>query len=65
MTAELDKEQLKETFDEDKVRTLATQAGQVMAEFIVVKLRVKTKVMALLTPGQKAIVEQQLTGTRR
>lgn len=60
MTAELDKEQLKETFDEDKVRTLATQAGQVMADLIVVKLRVKTKVMALLTPGQKAIVEHQL-----
>jgi len=60
VTAELDREQLKETFDEDKVRTLAAQAGQIMAEIIVVKLRVKTKVMALLTPGQKAIVEQQL-----
>ena len=60
MTAELDKEQLKETFDEDKVRALAAQAGEVMAEIIVVKLRVKTKVMALLTPAQKAIVEQQL-----
>jgi Spy/CpxP family protein refolding chaperone len=60
VTAELDKEQLKETFDEAKVRALAAQAGQIMAEFIVVKLRVKTKVMALLTPGQKAIVEQQL-----
>ena len=60
MTAELDEEQLKETFDEDKVRALAAQAGQVMAEIIVVKLRVKTKVMALLTPGQKAIIAQQL-----
>lgn len=60
MTADLDREQLKETFDEDKVRALAAQAGHVMAEIIVVKLRMKNKVMALLTPVQKAIVEQQL-----
>lgn len=60
MTSELDREQLKETFDEDKVRALAAEAGEVMAEIIVVKLRVKTKVMALLTPQQKGIVEQQL-----
>jgi Spy/CpxP family protein refolding chaperone len=65
MTAELDREQLKESFDEDKVRALASQAGQLMAEIIVVKLRVKTKVIALLTPGQKAIVEQQLLLNRK
>jgi Spy/CpxP family protein refolding chaperone len=51
--AELDKVQLKEPFDEDKVRTLTAQTGQIMAEIIVVKLRVKTKVMAFLTPGRK------------
>jgi Spy/CpxP family protein refolding chaperone len=65
MTAELDREQLKESFDEDKVRALASQAGQLMAEIIVVKLRVKTKVIALLTPGQKAIVEKQLLLNRK
>jgi Spy/CpxP family protein refolding chaperone len=65
MTAELDREQLKESFDEDKVRALAAQAGQLMAEIIVVKLRVKTKVIALLTPGQKAIVEKQLLLNRK
>jgi Spy/CpxP family protein refolding chaperone len=60
VTAELDEEQSKETFDEDKVRALASQAGQAMAEMTVIKLRVKARVTALLTPGQKSLVEEQL-----
>lgn len=60
LTAELDDEQSKETFDEDRVRALAAQAGQAMAEMTVVKLRVKARVMALLTPTQRALVAEQL-----
>lgn len=60
VTAYLDEEQLKETFDEDRVRALAAQGGHVMTEIAVVKLRVKAKVFALLTPEQKALVVQQL-----
>lgn len=64
VTAELDEEQSKETFDEDRVRALASQAGQAMAEMTVIKLRVKAKVTALLTPAQRAVVEQQLRLSR-
>lgn len=60
VTAELDEEQSKETFDEDRVRALASQAGQAMAEMTVIKLRVKAKVTALLTPEQRALVEEHL-----
>lgn len=60
ITAKLDEEQLKETFDEDGVRALAAQAGQALTELTVSKLRVKSKVVALLTPEQRALVEQQL-----
>lgn len=60
VTAALDEEQLKEDFDEDRVRALAAQGGQAMTEMAVIKLRVKARVMALLTPAQKALVEQQL-----
>lgn len=60
VTAALDEEQLKGDFDEDKVRALAAQGGQVMAEVAVVKLRVKARVVALLTNEQKALVTQQL-----
>lgn len=60
ITAKLDEEQLKETFDEDGVRALAAQAGQTLTELTVSKLRVKSKVVALLTPEQRALVEQQL-----
>ena len=64
LTAELDEEQVKETFDEDRVRLLAAQAGQVMAEMTVIKLRVQARVTALLTPAQRALVEQQLRLSR-
>lgn len=60
ITAKLDEEQLKETFDEDGVRALAAQAGQALTELTVSKLRMKAKVVALLTPEQRALVEQQL-----
>ena len=60
VTAALDAEQLKETFDEDRVRALAAQGGQAMTEMAVIKLRVKARVFALLTPAQKALVAQQL-----
>ena len=42
------------------MRALAAQAGQALAEITVMKLRVKAEVVALLTPEQKALVEQQL-----
>lgn len=60
VTAALDEEQLKNDFDEDKVRALAAQGGQVIAEVAVVKLRVKARIIALLKPEQKALVTQQL-----
>lgn len=64
ISAELDDEQSKESFDEDRVRALAAQGGQVMAEMTVVKLRVKAKVMALLTPAQRVLVAEQLRLSR-
>lgn len=64
VTAELDEEQSKETFDEDRVRALASQAGQTMAEMTVIKLRVKAKVTALLTPAQRVLVGEQLRTNR-
>jgi Spy/CpxP family protein refolding chaperone len=64
VTAALDEEQLKDTFDEDRVRALAAQGGQAMTEMMVMKLRVKAKVVALLTPTQKSLVEQQLILSR-
>jgi Spy/CpxP family protein refolding chaperone len=60
VTAALDEEQLKENFDEDRVRALAAQGGQAMTEIAVIKLRMKSKVFALLSPAQKELVEQQL-----
>lgn len=60
VTAALDEEQLKESFDEDRVRALAAQGGQAVTEMTVIKLRVKARAVALLTPAQKALVEQQL-----
>lgn len=64
LTVELDEEQVKETFDEDRVRALAAQAGQAMAEMTVIKLRVKARVTALLTPAQRALLEQHLRLSR-
>ncbi len=64
VTAELDEEQSKETFDEDRVRELASQAGQAVAEMTVIKLRVQAKVTALLTPAQRALVGQRLRLSR-
>jgi Spy/CpxP family protein refolding chaperone len=41
------------TFDENKVRALATQQSQTMAELIVQKARIKSELMQVLTPEQK------------
>jgi len=41
------------TFDETKVRPLATQQSQTMAELIVQKARIKSELMQVLTPEQK------------
>ena len=41
------------TFDESKVRALATQQSQTMTELIVQKARIKSELIALLTPEQK------------
>jgi Spy/CpxP family protein refolding chaperone len=41
------------TFDEAKVRALATQQSQTMTELIVQKARIKSELVALLTPEQK------------
>ncbi len=41
------------TFDEAKVRSLAAQQSQIMTELLVQKARIKSELMALLTPEQK------------
>ncbi len=41
------------TFDEAKVRALASQQSQTMTELIVQKARIKSELVALLTPEQK------------
>ena len=41
------------TFDEAKVRTLATQQSQAMTELIVQKARIKSELMGVLTSDQK------------
>ena len=41
------------TFDETKVRSLATQHSQTMAELMVQRARIKSELMQVLTPGQK------------
>ena len=41
------------TFDEAKVRSLATQQSQTMTELMVQKARIKSELMAVLTPDQK------------
>jgi len=42
-----------ESFDEAKVRALATQQSQAMTELTVQKARIKSELMQLLTPDQK------------
>jgi protein CpxP len=42
------------TFDEAKVRALASQHAQVMTEMIVQKARIKSEMFQVLTPEQKA-----------
>jgi Spy/CpxP family protein refolding chaperone len=42
------------TFDEAKVRTLASQNTQLMTELIVQKARIKNELFQVLTPEQKA-----------
>ena len=41
------------TFDEAKVRTVASQQTQTMTELMVQKARIKSELMAVLTPDQK------------
>jgi len=41
------------TFDEAKVRAVATQQSQTMTELMVQKARIKSELMALLAPDQK------------
>jgi len=41
------------SFDEAKVRALATQQSQTMTELLVQKARIKSELMAVLTPEQK------------
>jgi Spy/CpxP family protein refolding chaperone len=41
------------TFDEAKVRAVATQQSQTVTELMVQKVRIKSELMALLTPDQK------------
>lgn len=41
------------TFDEAKVRALATQQAQTMTELMVQKARIKSELMGILTPEQK------------
>ena len=41
------------TFDEPKVRAIANQQSQTMTELLVQKARIKSELMAVLTPEQK------------
>ena len=49
-----------EQFDESKVRGLAAQQSQAIAELIVAKERVKSKVFAVLTPEQRTQATKML-----
>jgi protein CpxP len=46
------------TFDEAKTRTLATQNAQTMVELQVEHARIKSEIMQILTPDQKAKMAQ-------
>ena len=41
------------TFDETKIRTLATEQSQTMTELLVQKARIKSELLQVLTPDQK------------
>jgi Spy/CpxP family protein refolding chaperone len=46
------------SFDEAQVRNLASQQAQTIAELVVTKERVKSKVYNVLTPEQRAMAEK-------
>lgn len=46
-------------FDEATVRTLATQQSQTMTELMVQKARIKSELLAVLTPDQKTKLAQR------
>jgi len=46
------------TFDEGKVRTLAAQQSQAMTDMMVEKARVKSEMLQVLTPDQRAKLAQ-------
>lgn len=48
------------TFDEAKVRELATQQAQIMVERIVAAERTKAKIFAVLTPEQRTQVAEKM-----
>jgi Spy/CpxP family protein refolding chaperone len=48
------------TFNEDQVRAFATQQAGTIADLIVVKQRVKSKVFGVLTPDQRAEARKML-----
>jgi protein CpxP len=48
------------TFNEDQVRALATQQAGTMADLIVVKQRIKSKVFGVLTADQRAEARKML-----
>ena len=48
------------TFDEAQVRALATQQSQTMTELIVQKARIKSEMMQVLTPDQKAKFKEMM-----
>jgi periplasmic protein CpxP/Spy len=48
------------TFNEDQVRALANQQAGTMADLMVVRQRVKSKVMAVLTPDQQTEAQKML-----
>ncbi|MBS1852966.1 MAG: Spy/CpxP family protein refolding chaperone [Acidobacteria bacterium] len=47
-------------FDEARARTLATQQSQTMAEFLLQKARIESELVQVLTPEQKAKLDQLL-----
>jgi protein CpxP len=48
------------TFDEAQVRALANQQSQTMAELIVQKARIKSEMLQVLTPDQKAKFKEMM-----
>ncbi|MBC7932759.1 MAG: periplasmic heavy metal sensor [Rubrivivax sp.] len=59
ISGELSEAVFKEPFDEERVSAQTAKAGQIMAELSFTRLRAKVRLVKLLTPAQREIVERQ------